>query len=89
MDISLDGFAEMIGQVRFGETGYLMVVEDSGTVLVDPRVPSHNFKPLKEIGDGYRELAELAMARARSTSTARATTASSIRRRTWAGNTSA
>ncbi|WP_429314377.1 methyl-accepting chemotaxis protein [Paraburkholderia sp. GAS448] len=59
MDISLDGFAKMIGQVRFGETGYLMVVEDSGTVLVDPRVPSHNFKPLKEIGDGYRELAEL------------------------------
>ncbi|HXZ08087.1 MAG TPA: methyl-accepting chemotaxis protein [Paraburkholderia sp.] len=57
MDISLDGFAKMIGQVRFGETGYLMVVEDSGTVLVDPRVPDHNFKALKDLGDGYHELA--------------------------------
>ena len=60
MDISLDGFAKMIGQVRFGDTGYLMVVEDSGTVLVDPREPSHNFKPLKDLGDGYRELADIA-----------------------------
>jgi len=59
MDISLDGFAKMIGQVRFGDTGYLMVVEDSGTVLVDPREPSHNFKPLKDLGDGYRELADI------------------------------
>ena len=60
MDISLDGFAKMIGQVHFGDTGYLMVVEDSGTVLVDPREASHNFKPLKDLGDGYRELAEIA-----------------------------
>jgi methyl-accepting chemotaxis protein len=60
MDISLDGFAKMIDQVRFGDTGYLMVVEDSGTVLVDPREPSHNFKPLKELGDGYRDLADVA-----------------------------
>ncbi|SIO60919.1 methyl-accepting chemotaxis protein [Paraburkholderia phenazinium] len=60
MDISLDGFAKMIGQVRFGDTGYLMVVEDSGTVLVDPREPSHNFEPLKDLGDGYRELADIA-----------------------------
>ena len=60
MDISLDGFAKMIGQVHFGDTGYLMVVEDSGTVLVDPREASHNFKPLKDLGDGYRELADIA-----------------------------
>ncbi|MGF7134481.1 methyl-accepting chemotaxis protein [Paraburkholderia sp. EB58] len=60
MDISLDGFAKMIGQVHFGDTGYLMVVEDSGTVLVDPREPSHNFKSLKDLGDGYRELADIA-----------------------------
>ncbi len=59
MDISLDGFARMIGQVRFGETGYLMVVEDSGTVLVDPHESAHNFKSLKDIGDGYREIAEI------------------------------
>ncbi len=60
MDISLDGFAKMIGQVRFGETGYLMVVEDSGTVLVDPHDAAHNFKALKDLGDGYRDLAAMA-----------------------------
>ncbi|RFU48864.1 methyl-accepting chemotaxis protein [Paraburkholderia sp. DHOC27] len=59
MDISLDGFAKTIQQVRFGETGYLMVVEDSGTVLVDPREAAHNFKPLKELGEGYSQLADL------------------------------
>jgi methyl-accepting chemotaxis protein len=59
MDISLDGFAKMIGQVRFGETGYLMVIEDTGTVLVDPHEPAHNFKSLKDLGDGYREIAEI------------------------------
>jgi methyl-accepting chemotaxis protein len=58
MDISLDSFAKSIGQVHFGQTGYLMVVEDSGTVLVDPRYPAHNFKALKDIGDGYSQLAE-------------------------------
>jgi methyl-accepting chemotaxis protein len=57
MDISLDGFAKTIQQVRFGETGYLMVVEDSGTVLVDPSNPGHNFKALKDLGDGYSDLA--------------------------------
>jgi methyl-accepting chemotaxis protein len=57
MDISLDGFAKTIQQVRFGETGYLMVVEDSGTVLVDPSNPAHNFKALKDLGDGYSDLA--------------------------------
>jgi methyl-accepting chemotaxis protein len=59
MDISLDGFAKMIGQVRFGETGFLMVVEDSGTVLVDPHDATHDFKLLKELGSGYRELGEM------------------------------
>jgi methyl-accepting chemotaxis protein len=34
------------------------VVEDSGTVLVDPHDPSHAFKKLEELGDGYRDLAQ-------------------------------
>jgi methyl-accepting chemotaxis protein len=58
MDISLEGLAKMVKQVRFGQTGYLMVVEDSGTVLVDPHDPSHAFKKLEELGDGYRDLAQ-------------------------------
>ncbi|RQR52633.1 methyl-accepting chemotaxis protein [Burkholderia sp. Bp9125] len=60
MDISLAGLSKMVSQVRFGETGYLMIVDDGGTVLVDPHDPAHGFKPLKDLGDGYRDLAALA-----------------------------
>ncbi|WP_205791268.1 methyl-accepting chemotaxis protein [Burkholderia sp. Ac-20353] len=60
MDISLAGLAKMVSQVRFGETGYLMIADDSGTVLVDPHDPSHGFKPLKDLGAGYSDLAQLA-----------------------------
>lgn len=60
MDISLGGLAMMVSQVRFGETGYLMIADDSGTVLVDPHDPAHGFKPLKGLGDGYDDLAKLA-----------------------------
>lgn len=60
MDISLNSLAKMVAQVRFAQTGYLMIVEDGGNVLVDPHNPSNGFKSLKELGGGYRDLAEIA-----------------------------
>ncbi|TFH85489.1 methyl-accepting chemotaxis protein [Billgrantia azerbaijanica] len=44
MDVSLDGLTQMIRGIEFGEQGYLMVVEASGTVLVNPQVPEQNFR---------------------------------------------
>lgn len=59
MDISLKGLTEMARKETFGEEGYLMVVEDSGTVLVDARNSEHNFKNLNQLeGNGYSQLAK-------------------------------
>ncbi|REE07576.1 methyl-accepting chemotaxis sensory transducer with Cache sensor [Paraburkholderia sp. BL27I4N3] len=60
MDISLNSLAKMVAQVRFGGTGYLMIVEDGGNVLVDPHNPANAFKSMKELGGGYRDLAQTA-----------------------------
>ena len=56
-DISLSGFANLTKSIRFGDTGYLLVADGSGKVLIDPRDKTHEFKALDSIGDGYHALA--------------------------------
>jgi methyl-accepting chemotaxis protein len=58
IDVSLKRLTEIVKQIKLGETGYLMLMENSGTVLVDPANPEHNFKALNSLGDGYTELAK-------------------------------
>ncbi|OXY83621.1 methyl-accepting chemotaxis protein [Oceanimonas doudoroffii] len=59
IDISLKALTEMARQARLGERGYLMLVEDGGTVLVDAARPEHNFNPLAELENpAYRRLAD-------------------------------
>ncbi len=48
----------IVKQIKLGESGYLMLMEKNGTVLVDPKQPEHNFKKLGELGDGFAELAK-------------------------------
>jgi methyl-accepting chemotaxis protein len=57
LDVSLKQLTEAAKKVRFGESGYLLVVEDSGNVLADPKHPENNLKPLKDLGTGYGVLA--------------------------------
>ncbi|GIZ13778.1 methyl-accepting chemotaxis protein [Pseudomonas sp. NCCP-436] len=57
IDVSLRQLTDMVRQIRLGESGYLMLMERNGTVLVDPSRPVHNFKVLRELGEGYAELA--------------------------------
>ena len=57
IDVSLKGLTAIIKQITLGESGYLMLVENSGNVMVDPREPAHNFKQLQGFGPGYAELA--------------------------------
>jgi methyl-accepting chemotaxis protein len=42
--------------VRFGQSGYLLITDNTGKVLIDPREKAHVFKELKDLGDGYRAL---------------------------------
>nr|WP_323113760.1 methyl-accepting chemotaxis protein [Pseudomonas guariconensis] len=58
IDVSLNGLTEIVKKIKLGESGYLMLVESNGNVMVDPRDASHNFKQLSSFGDGYAELAK-------------------------------
>ncbi len=56
IDVSLKGLTEMIKQIKLGESGYLMLIEDNGNVMVDPSNAGHTFKPIADMGEGYAEL---------------------------------
>jgi methyl-accepting chemotaxis protein len=51
MDISLKGLTDMIKEIRIGETGFMVLVEDNGTILVDPLNPENNFKSIDEASE--------------------------------------
>lgn len=58
MDVSLNQLTQMVKKIKVGKTGYLMLIEDTGNVLVDARHPSNNFKQITTIDNGlYSELA--------------------------------
>jgi methyl-accepting chemotaxis protein len=58
IDVSLKQLTGIVKQIKLGESGYLMLIENNGTVLVDPKQPEHNFKKLGELGDGFNQLAK-------------------------------
>ncbi|QLC72146.1 methyl-accepting chemotaxis protein [Pseudomonas sp. LPB0260] len=58
IDVSLNQLTDIVKGIKLGESGYLMLMENNGTVLVDPSQPEHNFKKLGELGGGYAELAK-------------------------------
>ncbi|OXS15398.1 chemotaxis protein [Zobellella denitrificans] len=51
VDVSLKALTDMVQRIRFGETGFIMIVEGNGNVLVDGGNPANNFKPLAELGN--------------------------------------
>ncbi len=57
VDVSLSKLTEVAKKVRFGNNGYLLLVESDGNVLADPLHPANNFKALASLGDGYKFLA--------------------------------
>ncbi|TBU88167.1 methyl-accepting chemotaxis protein [Phytopseudomonas dryadis] len=59
LDVSLKQLTDLVKQIELGHSGYLMLLENTGNVLVDPRDASHNFKLLSELGGGYAELAKV------------------------------
>ncbi|WP_460150410.1 cache domain-containing protein [Pseudomonas sp. S3_A03] len=58
LDVSLKQLTELVRNIKLGDSGYLMLVEGNGNVLVDPSDAKHNFKPLAELGPNYAELAK-------------------------------
>ncbi|TWC29249.1 methyl-accepting chemotaxis sensory transducer with Cache sensor [Pseudomonas sp. SJZ079] len=58
IDVSLNQLTNIVKEIKLGASGYLMLMENNGTVLVDPSQPEHNFKKLSELGGGYADLAK-------------------------------
>jgi methyl-accepting chemotaxis protein len=58
VDVSLQQLTKIVKDVKFGKTGYLMLVENSGNVLADAIHQNNNFKALDTLGGGYLELAQ-------------------------------
>ncbi|PZW65081.1 methyl-accepting chemotaxis sensory transducer with Cache sensor [Pseudomonas sp. URMO17WK12:I6] len=56
LDVSLKRLTELVKNIKLGESGYLMLVEANGNVLVDPSDSKHNFKPLADLGPNYAGL---------------------------------
>lgn len=58
LDVSLKQLTELVKGIKLGDSGYLMLVEANGNVLVDPADAKHNFKPLADLGANYAELSK-------------------------------
>lgn len=49
MDISLGSLTDMIKDIKIGSEGYLIMVENDGTILSNPKNPETNFKNIDEL----------------------------------------
>ncbi|AKJ99245.1 methyl-accepting chemotaxis protein [Pseudomonas sp. Cab53] len=58
LDVSLKQLTELVKAIKLGDSGYLMLIEGNGNVLVDASDAKHNFKPLADLGPNYAELAK-------------------------------
>lgn len=59
VDVSIKTLTDMAASTVIGETGNLMVIEDSGTILVDVITPDNSFKNIHDLTDSsYEKLAE-------------------------------
>lgn len=59
VDISLSNLAKFMDSIKIGETGFCLLVEKDGTILVDPKHENVIFKNLKDCGiSSYVKFAE-------------------------------
>lgn len=49
IDVSLKALTDLIKSTKIGKTGYLMLIQDDGVILADPKTPEFNFKNLGEL----------------------------------------
>jgi methyl-accepting chemotaxis protein len=51
MDLSLAQLTKLIQDVHLGKTGYVVMVQNDGVVIADPKQPDNNFKNVKDLSD--------------------------------------
>jgi len=50
-DIALKSLTDMINNMKIGETGYAILIQQDGTILANARYPDMNFKKISEVED--------------------------------------
>ena len=60
VDVTLKKLTELLADVKFGGEGYVVMVEDTDTILADPSDPKNNFKSISEASRAYSSLANIA-----------------------------
>jgi methyl-accepting chemotaxis protein len=59
VDVSIKTLTEMANKTKLGTTGSIMVIENTGTVLVDALNADNNFKKINDLtGDAYQKIAQ-------------------------------
>jgi len=53
LDVSLKSLTDMIKEIELGKTGYFMIVQGNGKILVDGGNPDNNFKALNDMDSDY------------------------------------
>ncbi len=50
VDVTLSKLTELIKKVKFGQQGYVIMIEDTGNILADPSNQDNLFKALSDVG---------------------------------------
>lgn len=59
VDVSIKTLTEMANNTKLGNSGSIMVIENTGTILVDALHTDNNFKKISEVtGDAYQKIAQ-------------------------------
>ncbi|MGL1932293.1 MAG: methyl-accepting chemotaxis protein [Desulfotalea sp.] len=57
IDVNLDDLTSFIEKIKIGKSGYVIMVQDDGVILADPKVPEHNFKNMNDLNsDAFKTL---------------------------------
>ncbi len=56
VDVGLTKLAEIVNSIQFGQSGYLLLVEDTGVVLADGANAENNFKSVNDLAGPYNTL---------------------------------
>lgn len=49
LDVTLSTLTDILSNTKLGESGYLILIDESGTVLADAKTPENNFKNIKDL----------------------------------------
>ena len=58
VDVTLEKLTELLATVKFGGEGYVVMVEDTNTILADPSDLDNNFKDLQDASRPYASLTD-------------------------------